>query len=152
MTSLQGAIHAVALADTTASVGFVALVTDGTAGILGGDSSAKPGTASGLWAVLTLLGEAASLAPNAVDGSFRWWLYDDEQWGYTRLNRAAGRLLRLYPERTAFLFRDTVTLETIWWQGPGVLGPQVQAEEYGQLLRWVDFPYRKTHPGITQAA
>jgi hypothetical protein len=153
MTSLQGAIHAVALADTTPSVGFVALVADGAVGILGGDSSEPPPATNALWAVLTLQGDAPSLSPNTVDGVFRWWLYDDKQWGYTRLNAAAGRLLRLYPEATGHLYRDPVTLEEIWWQGAGLLGPPTVADEYPDtLLRWVDFPCRKTHLGHLLAA
>jgi hypothetical protein len=147
MTTLRSAVHAVALADTTPSVGFVALVADGAAGILGGDSSAKPPATNALWAYLGFQAEAASLSPNAVDGGFRWWLYDLEQFGYTRINAAAGRLLRLYPEATGHLYRDTTTLEEIWWQGAGIVGPEIQAEEYGQMLRWVDFPFRKTHLG-----
>lgn len=150
MTSLQSAIHAVALADTTPSTGLVALVADGTAGILGEGS--KPPAANALWMRLMMQGEAASLVPNAVDGSFRYWIYDDEIWGYTRINAAAGRLLRLYPEARGHLFRDTVTLEEIYQQGAGIVGPQIEAQEYTQLARWVDFPYRKVHAGHMLAA
>jgi hypothetical protein len=153
MTTLQGSIYAVAAADAT----LLALLGAGTASVglpclLGSDTTTKPPAPAAPWAMLTLQGDVPSLALNAVDGGFRWWLYDLEQFGYTRLNAVAGRLLGLYVETTGFLYRDTTTLEKIWWQGPGTVGPQLAAEEYGQLLRWVDVPYRKTHRGITLAA
>ena len=34
--------------------------------------------------------EAESLAPNQVEGAWRWWLYDDEVFGYDRINAAAS--------------------------------------------------------------
>lgn len=147
MTSLRDGIYAVAAADTA----LLALLTEGAGGLRGSTTSAPP-PATGLWAILDFEVEAASLSPNTVDGAFRWWLYDDEQRGYGRIDQVAGRLLGLYLARTGHLYLDTGTGEDIWWQGAGLLGPPLQAEEYGQRLRWVTFPYRKTHPGLYVAA
>lgn len=154
--TLTSAVYAVAAADSTPSVGLLALLGAGTASVglpclLGGDSSAEPPAPAAPWAYLGFAGDVASLSINTVDGAFRWWLYDDKQWGYTRLNAVAGRLLRLYPEATGHLYRDATTLEEIWWQGAGLVGPETAAQEYGQLLRWVDFPYRKIHAGMLAA-
>jgi hypothetical protein len=147
VTTLRGAVYAVAAADTGAG-GFVPMLADGASGLLGSDTSASPPAANALWAYLGFETEAESFAPNAVDGAFRYWLYDYAHMEYTRIDAAAGRLLRLYPDQTGALFRDTTTREVIWWQGPGIVGPPTHAPEYNQLLRTVTFPFRKWHTGV----
>lgn len=146
MTSLADAIHAVAAADTGAG-NFVAQMANGASGILGNDAGAQPPAALAPWAILVLDTDAESFAPNAVDAAFEWWIYDYEHMGYGRINTAAGRLLRLYPEQTGGLYRDTVTGELIWWQGMGSVGRESAAPEYRQLVRVVRWPCRKTHRG-----
>ena len=146
MTSLADAIHAVAAADTGAG-GFVTLMASGAAGVLGTDAGAQPPAALAPWAILVLETDAESAAPNAVDTEFAWWIYDYEHMGYGRINTAAGRLLRLYPEQTGGLYADTVTGELIWWQGMGAVGGEQAAPEYRQLARVVRWPCRKTHRG-----
>ena len=147
MTTLRGAVYAVAAADTGAG-GFVPMLTDGASGLLGSDTSANPPATNALWAYLGFETEVESLAPNAQDGAFRYWLYDYPHLEYTRIDAALGRLLRLYPERTGALYRDSTTGELIWWQGAGIVGPPTHAPEYDQVMRYVTFPYRKTHPGV----
>jgi hypothetical protein len=145
MTALRDAVYAVAAADST----LLALLGAGSAGLLGSTTTAAPPGATAPWAYLGFDSEAESLAPNAVDGSFRWWVYDDEHQGYGRIDAIAGRLLMLYREQTAALYRDATTQECIYWQAGGTVGPDTIAREYdGLLLRWVVFPYRKSHAGF----
>lgn len=149
---LRDAIYGIAAADSSLlDAGSLASLLGGglSAGLLGSTTSVAPPASAAPWAYLGLDTEAESLAPNCVEGAFRWWLYDDEHQGYGRIDQIAGRLLGLYAERTGALFRDTVTGEFIYWQQAGVLGPDTIAREYdGLLLRWVVFPFRKTHAGI----
>lgn len=144
MTSLRTQVYATALADST----LLALLGNGASSLLGADGAGIPTRPPAPWLYLEFDAETESLAPNVVEGLFRWRGYDDPQGGYTRLRSALGRLLRLYPADPETVLRDTTTGEVIVWQGAGLLGPETVDVSLGLNQQWVTFPYRKGHVGF----
>jgi len=149
MTSLRSQVYATALADST----LLALLGGGAASLLGADATPLPAHRPGTpFLYLEFDAEVDSLAPNVVDGLFRWRGYDDPQASYARLRSALGRVLRLYPADPDGVLRDTTTGEVIVWTGHGLLGPETVdvggGISAGLNQQWVTFPYRKGHIGF----
>lgn len=149
---LRDAVYSRAAADSNAADpgSLAALLAGGIGmGLLGSTTSPAPPARDAPWVYLGFDVNAQAFVPNAVDGIFRWWCYDDEHQGYGRLDAICGRLLRLYREETGALFHDDLTGELIWRLEMGFCGPDTLAREYaGMLLRWVIVPYRATHLGV----
>lgn len=144
MTSLRASVYATASADST----LLALLGAGAASLLGADGAGIPTQPVRPYAYLEWDAEVDSLAPNVVDGVFRWRAYDDPQAGFTRLRSVLGRLLRLYPADPEGVRRDSATGEVMVWQGKGLLGPEYVDVPLGLNQQWVTFPYRKGHVGF----
>jgi hypothetical protein len=150
---LRDAVYARAAADNNAAdpASLAALLGGGVAaGLLGSTTTPAPPPPATItpWAYLGFDAGAPSLVPNIVEGSFRWWVYDDAHQGYARIDAISGRLLALYPEQTGALFEDSVTREVIYWQALGFPSFDTLAREYqGMLLRWLTFPFRLAHRG-----
>jgi hypothetical protein len=144
MTSLRAQVYATAAADST----LLSLLGAGAASLLGADGAGIPERPPAPWAYLEFDLEVDSLAPNVVDGLFRWRAYDDPQGGSTRLASILGRFLRLYPADPDGVLQDTTTGEIIVWQGKGVKGPEYIDVPQGLNQQWVQFPYRKGHVGF----